>query len=322
MGYSSSVWHGCSASGRKLRALPSFRHEILSRYPDIEARPLAVLQENPLNRAPRLALASLLAATIALPTAAQAAGALVPHRAVYDLSLDQASERSGITSIAGRMVYEFNGSACEGYTVTFRFVTRIDTSESSRLTDHQTTTYEGGSGESFDFVTRSYVDNALDHELRGTAEREDDGTSVSIEKPEPLTHELEATQFPTQHLLELIGKAEGGENFYETTIFDASEEADKVMTTTVVIGRKGGVETSDPEIGAIGDIAEDEFWPVDIAYFDMSSTEGEELPTYRISFKLYDNGVTRDLLMDYGDFTMAGRLVDLALFDAPADCPR
>ena len=43
-----------------------------------------------------------LAAVLAAPAAAQT---LLPHRAVYDLVLDQASDRSGITGIAGRMVY-------------------------------------------------------------------------------------------------------------------------------------------------------------------------------------------------------------------------
>ena len=71
---------------------------------------------------------------------------LTPHRAVYDLSLNDASDRSGITGVAGRMVYEFEGSRCDGYTVKFRFVTQIDTTEMSRLTDQQTTTYEDGEG--------------------------------------------------------------------------------------------------------------------------------------------------------------------------------
>ena len=57
------------------------------------------------------------------------ASALAPHRAVYDLELKNASDRSGITGMYGRMVYEFNGSACEGYTVSFRFVTQVDTGE-------------------------------------------------------------------------------------------------------------------------------------------------------------------------------------------------
>ena len=66
----------------------------------------------------------------------------MPHRAVYDLELDSSSERSGIEAMYGRMVYEFNGSPCSGYTVGFRFVTQLDTGRSVRLTDQQTTTYE------------------------------------------------------------------------------------------------------------------------------------------------------------------------------------
>jgi len=70
---------------------------------------------------------------------------LVPHRAVYDLTLDRADEKSGISGLTGRMVYEFNGSACDGYTTNFRFVTRIDMDEQpQRVTDQQTTTFESG----------------------------------------------------------------------------------------------------------------------------------------------------------------------------------
>lgn len=272
-------------------------------------------------RIARLALPAILSSSFLALSPAQA-GTLIPHRAVYDLALDEASDRSGITGISGRMVYEFNGSACDGYTVTFRFVTRIDTAEVSRVTDQQTTTYEDG--ESFSFVTRSFIDEALQKELKGTARASPQstppGTVVSIEKPEAQEMRLASTQFPTQHLLELLAKAEKGESFYETSLFDGSDDADKVMTTTVIIGKEAPPRANDPELGAIEPLAQDPFWPVDIAYFDMSGTDGEELPIYRISFKLHENGVTRDLVMDYGDFSMTGRLVDLALFDAPEAC--
>ena len=267
----------------------------------------------------RLVLPTLLI----LPAAASpslAASALIPHRAVYDLALESASDRSGITGIKGRMVYEFNGSACDGYTVTFRFVTRIDTSETSRLTDQQTTTYEQGDGDSFNFVTRSFIDSALDQELKGTAELQGDMTQVSLEKPEARELTLDQTQFPTQHMIELIGKAEAGETFYETSVYDGSEDGDKVMTTTIVIGKEETPGTRDPELKAMEPLKEEMFWPVDIAYFDLNDVAGEGLPTYRISFKLHESGVTRDLVMDYGDFAMTGTLVDLAMFDAPANC--
>src|SRR5688572_29375947 len=135
-------------------------------------------------RASRLVvLASAGVAALAVGPAL-AAAPLISHRAVYDLALDKASDKSGITGLQGRMVYEFNGSPCEGYTVNFRFVTRIDTSENSRLTDQQTTTFEDGGGKSFSFVTKSFSDQALERELKGTATREPDGLKVEIDKPE------------------------------------------------------------------------------------------------------------------------------------------
>ncbi len=66
-------------------------------------------------------------------------------------------------------------------------------------------------------------------------------------------------------------------------------------------------------------LASDAFWPVDIAYFDEAATGGEDVPEYRISFKLHENGMSRDLVMDYGDFSMKGTLVNLSMFPAPAE---
>jgi len=268
----------------------------------------------------RLALIPLAAAgAVSMPSLAGAV-TLAPHRAVYDLALEDASDKSGITGIAGRMVYEFNGSPCEGYTVSFRFVTRIDTSETSRMTDQQTTTFEEGDGKSFSFVTKTFTDRTLERELRGKAIAEPNGLKVDLDKPQTSNLELKKTQFPTQHLVELIGKAEKGESFYETNLFDGSEDADKVMTTTVVVGKRATPKAGDPEVVKLKSLEKEAFWPVDIAYFDDTAASGEELPQYRISFKLHENGLTRDLIMDYGDFSMTGHLVDLKMLDAPESC--
>ncbi|ANN59208.1 DUF1849 family protein [Mesorhizobium loti] len=272
-------------------------------------------------RAARLAFHAVLLSAVFPIVPAFAVPALQAHRAVYDLTLKKASDRSGITGISGRMVYEFNGSACEGYTVKFRFVTQIVTAEGTKLTDQQTTTFEDAEGKTFSFVTKSFVDQNLDKEVKGIATKDAKGLKVDIDKPEKNSLELAATQFPTQHLVELIGKAEKGENFYQTNLFDGSEDANKVMATTVVVGKKTEADKVDPEAPALAKLATDKYWPVDIAYFDDSAQNGEEVPEYRISFKLHENGITRDLTMDYGDFSMTGRLVNLSLFDQTKPCP-
>jgi hypothetical protein len=271
-------------------------------------------------RVARLVFATVLVS----PVFAAGAVPLVQHRAVYDLKLTDSSDGSGITGITGRMVYEIRGSSCDGYTVRFRYVTESSTRDASQITDQQTTTFEDADGKSFSFATKSYTDQNLDKELRGNATREPDGVKIQIDKPEPKSFELQPTQFPTQHLVDLINRARTGETFYETSIFDGSEEADRAMTTTVIVGKPASTGSSDPELKALDALGSEKFWPVDIAYFDESTEGGEETPDYRISFKLYENGLTRDLDMDYGDFTIHGQLVDLVVFepDAKSACDK
>lgn len=269
----------------------------------------------------RYLLPVLLAATAFPVESASAASALLAHRAVYDLDLGEASEKSGVTGLSGRIVYEFNGSACEGYSTSYRFVTRMDMRESQRLNDYQISTFEEGDGKAFEFVTKFFVDQQLDKETKGSALLDDKGVGVSLQKPEPAKHDLPVSQFPTQHMIELIGKAKAGENFYETTMFDGSDSADKIMTTTVIIGRKSATATTDPEFDALKSLASQQYWPVSIAYFDLTEHDGEEVPEYGISFKLYENGFTRDLEMNYGEFSIKAKLVGLDILESTAACP-
>ncbi len=64
----------------------------------------------------------------------------------------------------------------------------------------------------------------------------------------------------------------------------------------------------------MGKFTKDNVWPVTISYFDDKEKQ-DGLPIYRINFKLYRNGITRDLTMDYGDFSMRGKLVKLDVYD-------
>lgn len=249
-----------------------------------------------------------------------AAPNLAGHRAVYELSLKDASDRSGITAMNGRMVFETNGSPCEGYTVNFRFVTDVATGDGNRITDQQVTTYEDVKNGTFTFVNRSYINQQLDREVRGSAEAEADGVTVTLEGGDGRKLDLPAALFPTQQMMELIEKAKTGEQFYETRIFDGSDGADRAMITTTVLGRLQQPEKGDPELSTTDGLKDEPFWPVSMSYFE-DTADGDGLPVYSVSFKMYENGITRDLLMDYGDFSLTGRLSDLEVFK-PADCPQ
>ncbi|WP_152339987.1 cell envelope integrity EipB family protein [Pseudorhizobium flavum] len=264
-------------------------------------------------------LAFGLAAGASVPALAGVEGAagLLPHRAVYDLKLKDASDRSGIEGLSGRMVYEFTGSACTGFTTNFRFVTRINTGEDTRLTDQQTTTFEDTEKGEFRFETKSFTDEQLDKEVSGAAMEADSKVKVAIDLPDPREVELTASAFPTEHMLEVIRNARNGNRFFEARIFDGSENGDQSMITNTVIGPQQQPQKEDAgDAAKAGEFADAAYWPVSIAYFNDGGS-GDTTPVYSMSFKLYDNGITRDLTMDYGDFVLSGSLSRLDLLDKP-----
>jgi hypothetical protein len=250
-----------------------------------------------------------------------AARALVAHRAIYDLKLKDASDRSGIEGMVGRMVYEFTGSACTGFTTNFRLVTKIDTGEETRLSDQQTTTFEDLSASQFHFETKSFTDEQLDRQVSGDAKIASGGIKVEIKQPDGRELDLPASAFPTIHMLDVIKNAREGKHFFEARVFDGSENGDQALLTTTVIGKQQSPDPGDVDADKAGEFAKMPFWPVTIAYFN-ESTAGDPTPVYNMAFKLYDNGITRDLIMDYGDFVLSGSLVKLELLKAQQDaCP-
>jgi hypothetical protein len=41
---------------------------------------------------------------------------------------------------------------------------------------------------------------------------------------------------------------------------------------------------------------------------DAKAKEGEQTPVYAMSFELYENGVSRALVLDYNDFVISGAM--------------
>jgi hypothetical protein len=245
---------------------------------------------------------------------AAAASGLIAHRAVYDLELKDASDRSGISGMVGRMVYEFEGSDCTGFTTNFRFVTKIDTGDSTRVSDQQTTTFEDLSKRLFRFETKSYTDSQLDKDVRGAASDDQKGIKVDLTQPHNKQVQIIESRFPTEHMLDIIHNAKLGKNFFEAQVFDGSDDGDKPLIATTVVGKEQTPAKDDPDADKAGAFATTPFWPVTVAYFNEKST-GDAMPVYRMSFKLYENGITRDLTMDYGDFVLTGKLTKLEVLD-------
>jgi envelope integrity protein B len=269
--------------------------------------------------------AALIVASLAgLPGLAPAQGAtvLAPHRAVYDLTLTRTRGKRPIQSVRGRILYDFAGSACEGYALQFRQVSEIDSGEGKiALSDLQATTWEDGDAKSFRFNSQNTVNDRVVDAVNGNAERGSSEVEVKLTKPKSKTVDLVSKiVFPTEHMRRIIDAAKDGKTLLELPVYDGSENGEKTYSTLTVIGHEIPPDEKKPDDAAAGKpvMAQLKRWPVTISYFEQGASPGEQLPVYAIGFELYENGISRALSLDYGDFVVSGVMSQLELKDAPA----
>lgn len=260
---------------------------------------------------------------LALPSGLDAAEAdevpLAAHRAIYDLALNASRGKQSMQSANGRILYDFTGNMCDGYALSFRQVTELDSGEGKRVTsDLRTTNWEDGQGKSFRFVTKNFLNGEPADDAEGKAERTEAGVIVSITRPAPKKADLGPAVFPSDHMRRIIVAARAGQSLLEVGTYDGAENGEKVYNSLTVIGKAIAPGERAPTDAAAGKPALEKLtrWPVTISYFDRAKAGGDQTPAYAMSFELYENGIARAIRIDYGDFILDGRLSSLDIPDA------
>jgi hypothetical protein len=257
------------------------------------------------------------------PVAAQSpAGELAAHRAVYDLKLANSRSKSTV-SARGRILYDFTGSVCEGYKLEFRQVSDLDNGEGKQtLSDLRSTTWEDAEAKNYTFKSQNYLNQRLVDTVDGKAERQRGWMSVTLTKPKDKKVDFDAEiVFPTEHVRRIVEAGRAGKSILEFPVFDGSETGEKVYNTLTVIGHAIEADkVPNDAASAVQALAGMKRWPVTVSYFDRSAKSGEQLPIYSIGFELYENGISRALILDYNDFSISGELRTLEMKDSKP-CP-
>ncbi|MBU2581328.1 MAG: cell envelope integrity EipB family protein [Alphaproteobacteria bacterium] len=276
------------------------------------------------NKLPRLIYTAAFLIAAAAPNAWAGGVGLAPHQAVYEISLERASTASGITEMSGRMVYEIVGGNCGGYTQKMRFVTRVtDRNGNSVLNDLRTSSWEAPAGEKLRFNLSQYRGRELTESTEGMADREQGDAGVEVELSKPATRALQLegkVYFPIQHSMALLQAAQEGRRQFPARLYDGSEQGETVYETNSFIGQPLPSETAltgVPEkirgsAGLDGLYA----WPVAISYYEPEARGTDAPPSYELAFRFHENGISSNLLIDYGDFAIRGKLTDLKMLEA------
>jgi len=260
------------------------------------------------------AAAALISGSFGGKVEAAASGPFLAHQALYDLSLVKSRGSNSINNARGRILYNFSGSACEGYTSEFRQVSELDSGEGKvTLSDLRSTSWEDGAGKSYRFKIDARMNDADSSPVDGIAERNGDHITVKLNQPETKTFTLDgATVFPTEQIQRIIAAAREGKSVLELMVYDGSDNGEKVYNTLSVIGQPiHGDHTTAPDPSTANDVMKSlTRWPVTVSYYDRDAKakDGEQTPVYAMSFELFENGVSRALVLDYNDFVISGAL--------------
>lgn len=272
------------------------------------------------------ALVGTVFAQTALKGAAGADIVFAPHRAIYDLSLDETNSGSGVAGVSGRIVYELTGSACEGYAQSMRFVTETVTQEGdTQVTDLRTSSWEQVPPRRLRFSTSTYQNEQPADQTQGIAERENPTGGARVDLTRPAKRKISLAgnvYFPIQHSMAIVKAARAGTTILAADLFDGSETGDKIYATSTVIGRqippgKGRALSLSSSSAKLDDVPS---WPVSVSYFTPGRSRTDTLPLYEMSYRFHDNGVTSSLRIDHGEFAIRGELKELTYLDA-GKCP-
>jgi len=253
----------------------------------------------------------------ALSVPAEAAGVqLVPHRAVYSMKLGSLRSGSSTVDARGAMYVEWS-EACDGWTVTQRVKLALTTAQGDDLeTDSNYSSWEAKDGRSYRFTVRNMRDGRLAEELRGAANLAANAGAGEALFTTPVGTRFalpKAAVFPTEHTVQLIAAAQGGENHLSRVIFDGAS-LDGPLEVNAIIGApiKAPANVA-ADAGA--ELTSGPSWRVRLAFFPLSSQSPE--PDYEVGVRLFENGVADNFLLDYGDFSVAANLEKIEALPRP-----
>jgi hypothetical protein len=252
-----------------------------------------------------------------------------PHRALYSLSLESSKAGSGVVDATGAMIYEW-GETCDAWTVQQRFRLRLAYEDADPVELSSTlVSWESKDGLRYRFNERRLRNGEADEEVKGEARLDGTGKGgkADFTKPDTVTMTLAPNVlFPTAHTLLLIDRAIAGDNFLSRDVFDGATE-DNASQISAVIGVRMESTAVSSDRAAAGSapnkekvvkspLIERPSWRVRLAFFPADTKSVQ--PDYELGMRLYDNGVSGDMSLDYSDYVIRAKLDEIEPLSKPA----
>jgi EipB-like len=233
---------------------------------------------------------------------------MASHRAAYRLDMGEA-RNSGISSVRGAMVFDVL-DACEGWATRQRMTMTVvdrDGQEIETVSDYAT--WEAKDNSRLRFSLTQSTEGAVSQRISGEATLNPDGSGlVRYEEPAGREEALPAgTILPMRHTLLSVETARAGRRLLQAPLFDGTSD-EGAQDTTTIISSWSPAEAS-PRFPLLADQASG---GMRIAFFERgAATGGASQPEYEVGLRYFENGIAEGLVMDFGEFSVEGRLLEL-----------
>lgn len=242
-----------------------------------------------------------------------AAADLVPHRAIYSLSLGKADSAGRFVGVGGAVESTVERT-CDAWITAEHVEMRVETQIGGALQQElKFTGWESLDGRKYRFVARSRT-NTEQKDFKGSAQSNPDRPGEAVfTQPKKFTIELPPdTHFYFGLTKWLIERAKTGAKRADTIVFDGTDETgpQRAIAFIIPLG-KGGTKTDQ----GLGPLVQRPGWTMRIAFFPIGGTGAT--PDYELEAVVLDNGVTPRMELVFAGFTAIQKLEKIEALEMP-----
>lgn len=226
---------------------------------------------------------------------------ILPHAAAYTFELNETKAISNVSLVSGELVFELTGDNCNGYTLQTQLQTLTIFKNNEKMAySYKSTTWESPQATEFRFSNQEAVDSKVTGLFKGSARRPERDAPLEVDLDLPERKQLSIKQrlnFPFQHMREIISAGTRGQKVVKLDLFDGSRGAD-AFSTSVAIERAatGGIQNS---------------WHTTVQYRHLGEYSDQLPPIWSAEYIISADGVIRDLVIDYGHYSIRGEIKKL-----------
>ena len=245
-----------------------------------------------------------------------------PHRAIYGVTLDRSSS-GAVSEVSGTLSLDWQ-LGCSGWTFEYRSVIDVTQAESGRVRlSTVATTWESKDGSEYRFNVRHSTNGHELEKIEGYAVLKAPGSAGTVKFTAPRERTVllpVGTLFPMAHSMAVMDAALSGKPpiFLPLSVFDGMD-VQGLYLVNAVIGRASSGAPKDfaapPEISQLQ--RDHRMWPVHLAYF--KAEDRQAVPSHEMRLVIYDNGVSDQLVIDFGDFKIKAHIEKLEI-QPPTSC--